>query len=64
MARSVLIDELLITVHVPARLSAAEGRAVRRTLKGVRFAAALERAIQGVLRRYPSLHRARVSLSR
>jgi hypothetical protein len=64
MARSVLMEEFHLTVYAPGKLSAAEYGAIHRTLNGRRFRAALDRAVKEVVRRYPSLKKARFTLTR
>lgn len=64
MPKLLLIDAVYINSHVPARISDAEAGAIRRTLRGSRFMAALRQAVRGVFGRYPTLRRARVTLTR
>ena len=52
MRRHVLIEEIHLTLCVPRNLREAEYRAIRRTLTGRRFRAALGRAVEEVVRRY------------
>ena len=64
MAKSVLMDQFHLTVLVPAGLHAREAAAIRRTLDGSGFRARLGRAVRGVFRRYPSLRKARITITR
>ena len=64
MANSILIDEFHLTVFVPHGLRSAACRAVRRTLADARFQAKLRRAIREIFGRYPSLAKARFTLTR
>jgi hypothetical protein len=64
MAKTVVIDELHVTVRVPNDLSDDEAEAVRRTLAGDEFMARLERAIRIAVRALPDLTACRVSLTR
>jgi hypothetical protein len=59
-----VIDEVIVTVTVPADLSDAEAGAVRRTLIGGPFLTRLRRAIRAVAGEFPDLARVRVTLSR
>jgi hypothetical protein len=61
---TVVIDELHLTVRVPTDLPDGEADAVRRTLAGGEFTASLRRAVRVVLREFPDLAPARVTLSR
>jgi hypothetical protein len=64
MPRLLLVDEIHLTVSAPRGLTAAEYRSVRRALLRPGFRAALDAAVRGVLRRYPSLRAVRVTVSR
>jgi hypothetical protein len=64
MAKTVVIDELHITVRVPNDLSDDEAEAVRRTLAGDEFMDRLRRAIVAAVRAIPELSSCRVSLTR
>jgi hypothetical protein len=64
MVRTILMDELHLTLRVPSKLPAAEYRAIHRSLHRPRFHTALAAAVRELLRRYPSLRRLRVRLSR
>lgn len=62
--RTVVIDELHVTVRVPADLPDDEADAVRDTLASAAFAARLRRAVRDVFREFPEMKPARVSLTR
>ena len=64
MAKTVVIDELHVTVRVPNDLSDDEAEAVRRTLAGNEFMARLRQAIRVAVRALPDLTSCRVSLTR
>ena len=64
MARSVLIEEFHVTVTLPRGLARRAYDGAARTLSGRRFRTALRRGIVELFGRYPSLGRARVTLSR
>jgi hypothetical protein len=64
MAKTVVIDELHVTVRVRADLSAAWAAAVRRILTGAAFTARLRWAVRVVVGAYPALAPARVGVSR
>jgi hypothetical protein len=64
MARTILMDEVHLTFRVPSKLPAAEYRAIHRSLDRPAFHAALSAAVRQLLRRYPSLRKLRVRLSR
>ncbi len=64
MGDTVLVDELHLTVRVPADLAEPEVEAVRRTLAGDAFAARLRDAIAAVAREFPDLAPAAVVVSR
>ena len=64
MANSILIDEFQLAVLVPRGLRVTASRAVRRTLNDARFRERLRRAIRDVFSRYPSLAKARFTLTR
>ena len=63
MAKTVVLDELLLTVRVPADLPDAEVDAVRRALESDEFVARLRRAVRTVLVAFPDLAPVRVTLS-
>ena len=64
MAKTVVIDELHVTVRVPNDLPEDEAEAVRRTLAGDEFMDRLRRAIRTAFREFPELAVARVALTR
>jgi hypothetical protein len=64
MARTTLMDEFHVALNVPSNLPAGEYRAIRQSLNRQRFHTALLAAVRQLLRRYPSLHKLRVRLSR
>lgn len=64
MANTVILDELLLTIRVPADLPAAEVDAIRAVLEGDDFLARLRRAVRAVLAAFPDLAPCRVTLSR
>lgn len=64
MPKTVVIDELHVTLRVPADLPDAAAEAVRQTLAGVDFTARLRRAVRAVVRATPELAAVRPSLTR
>ena len=64
MAKSTLIDELHLTVLVPAGLPRVNQDAVARTLKSQRFQARLRDALRKFLSAYPSLKSVKFTISR
>ena len=64
MAKTVILDELLLTVRVPADLPDAEVDAIRRALESDEFVARLRRSVRTVLAAFPDLAPTRVTLSR
>ena len=64
MAKSVVIDELHLTIRVPTDLPDDEAEAIRRTLEGDDFMNRLRRAVRATLRAVPELSTVRVSLTR
>jgi hypothetical protein len=64
MAKTVVIDELHLTVRVPADLPDTDAEAARRTLAGAEFMDRLRRVVRIVIRALPELAQARVSLTR
>ena len=64
MAKTVLLDELFVTVRVPADLSDADTEAARRTLAGDEFLGRLRRAVRAVIRESPELAGVRVTVTR
>ena len=64
MAKSILIDELHLTVFAPATLSKTAQAAAVRTLNSKRFQAGIRNAVANVFRRFPSLGPVKFTLSR
>jgi len=64
LAKSVVIDELHLTIRVPTDLPDDEAEAIRRTLEGDDFMNRLRRAVRATLRAVPELSTVRVSLTR
>ena len=62
--RTVVIDEIHITFRVPGDLPEDAAEAVRETLAGDEFMSRLRRAVRVVVRAFPELNAARVSLTR
>jgi hypothetical protein len=62
--RSLVIDEIYLTVLIPGDLPEPEAEAIRQALNAKHFLAHLRRAIRDVLRRYSALGKARVMVSR
>ena len=63
-SKTILIDELYLTVRAPRGLPEAEYAALRRALDDARFQAELRRNVRALFRQYPDLARARVVLTR
>jgi hypothetical protein len=64
MPKTVVIDELHLTIRVPADLSDADTERVRRTLLGAGFMARLREAIRATVRSLPELAGCRVTVTR
>jgi hypothetical protein len=64
MARSLLIDELHLSILVPSRLPEADTAAIRRVLKSARFQIKLRQAIRKLFRQFRVLDKARFTISR
>lgn len=64
MPKTVMIDEVHLTVRVPADLPAHDADAVRRTLLGDEFMDRLRRAIRATVRAFPELTTCRLFLTR
>ena len=64
MAKTVVIDELYLTVRIPADLPEADAEAVRRALAGADFMDRLRRAARAAVRTFPELSPVRLSLTR
>ncbi len=64
MAKSVVIDELHVTIRIPTDLGEDETEAVRATLMGSEFMTRMREAIRELIQNFPELTRCRVTLSR
>jgi len=64
MARSVVLDVLLLTARVPAALPTRTVARARRTLASPAFAAALRRAVRDTVRAVPALTPVRLTVAR
>ena len=64
MARNLLIDEFHLTLFAPRRLKEEEYEAIYETLNDAQFLTQLRRTVRDVVRRYPSLSKVRVSITR
>ena len=64
MAKSVVIDDIHITIRIPNDLPETQTEAIRRTLQGDDFMDRLRRAVRAAVRAFPELAVVRVSLSR
>ena len=64
MPKPILFDVFHLTVFTPRRLPEAECRVIRRTLNAERFYAKLRRAVGDVFRRYASLNKVGIEISR
>lgn len=64
MAKTVILDELHLTLRVPNDLPDEEVEAIRRTLAGDDFMSRLRRAVRATLRAVPELSAVRASLTR
>jgi hypothetical protein len=64
VAKAVVIDELHLTIRIPHDLPDDRAEAFRRTLAGDDFVSRLRRACRAVLRAFPELATARLSLTR
>lgn len=64
MAKTVVIDELHLTVRVTAGLPDEQVEAVRETLAGAEFLDRLRRAIRAAVRTFPELAAVRFLLTR
>jgi len=64
MPKPVTIDELIVTLTVPATLPDADAVAVRRVLLGRAFTTRMRAAVRAVVRADPRLARVRVTLTR
>jgi hypothetical protein len=64
MPRTILLDELHLSVVAPCGLRKAEFAAIVRTLRSARFKSGLRQAVRGFVARHPSLRRARFTIAR
>ncbi|MFO0825898.1 MAG: hypothetical protein U0792_22730 [Gemmataceae bacterium] len=64
MAKSIVFDEIHVTIRIPNELSQNQSNELSRTLTGDDFMNRLRRAIRGVVRAYPELSVVHVALSR
>jgi len=64
MAKTILLDEFHVSIHVAANISTKACTPMRRTLSSKRFQARLRRAIGNVVRRSRSLKSVAIRLSR
>ena len=64
MAKSVMIDELHLTVRIPSNLPDDRTEEVRRTLTSADFMNRVRRAIRDAFRAFPQLAVVSVSLTR
>jgi hypothetical protein len=64
MPKTVLLDEIHVTVLAPRGLKEKDYEAMSRTLRGRSFLGALRRSVRGVVGEYPALRRALVNVSR
>jgi hypothetical protein len=64
LAKSVVIDEIYLTVRIPGDLPDSQAEDIRVTLTGDDFMDRLRRAIRVVVRVFPELTAVRVSLTR
>ena len=62
--KTVVIDELHLTVRVPGDLPDDAAEAVREALAADEFMSRLRRAVRAVVRTFPELNAVRVSLTR
>ncbi len=64
MAKSIIIDEIHLTVRISSDLPNDEAAAIRTTLAGADFMNRLRRAVRAALRAFPELAVVRVALTR
>ncbi|HVK09431.1 MAG TPA: hypothetical protein VM597_11705 [Gemmataceae bacterium] len=64
MPHPVVIDELFLTLRVPADLPDADVEAVRRVLAGAAFLPRLRKTVRAVIQSHPELARVRAKVSR
>ena len=63
MANWVLMDNFNVSVFIRRNLPRPQVRSIRRTLDGSGFKQNLQKAVQSVFNRYPSLRKTRVSVA-
>lgn len=64
MAKTVIIEEIHLTIRAPTDLPNDEVEALRETLTGAEFMTRLRRAVRAVFREFPALAVVRLSLTR
>jgi hypothetical protein len=64
MSKTVVIDELHLTLRLPARLPEAQVKKARRILLGATFLARLRRTLRSLIGSYPQLTSLTVLVSR
>jgi hypothetical protein len=64
MAKTVILDELHLTLRIPNDLPDDEVEALRQLLAGADFMSRLRRAVRAALRAVPELNAVRASLTR
>jgi hypothetical protein len=64
MARSILIDEIHLSILIPSQLPTPDTVAIRRVLKRARFQIKLRQAIRKLFRQFQALGKARFTISR
>ena len=64
MAKTVILDEVHLTIRVPSNLPETQVGSVRRTLTATEFMGRLRRAIRAVVRASPELALVGVAVSR
>jgi hypothetical protein len=62
--KDILIEEFHVSVFVPRELSEPEFNAARRTLDSSRFHIRVKRTVCALMRKYRSLRRAKITLTR
>jgi hypothetical protein len=64
MTRTILIDEIHVTLLAPANLMKGDFAAIQKTLRGKRFLMRFNEAVRQVLRRYSSLSQLKTKIDR
>lgn len=64
MAKTIILDELHLTLRIPNDLPDEEVETIRRALAGDDFMSRLRRAVRAALRAVPELNIVRASLTR